>query len=241
MIVEMTSPLYKPVPGLFITATDTEVGKTYVTALIARELHARGHRVGVYKPAASGCVRTGGELLSLDAQTLWEAAGRPGPLDAVCPQRFSAPLAPHLAARQERRCIDPLLLRAGLEYWRACSDIILVEGVGGLMCPLGDREYVADLAYDFGFPLVIVTRNALGSINHTLLTLLAARSFRDGLPVAGLVLNNPPSPLDDPSKATNREEIRAHCRAPLLAEVARDGDGFDTAVPWLELARPRLS
>ncbi len=228
--------LHKPVPGLFITATDTAAGKTYITALIARQLHARGHRVGVYKPVASGCVRAGSELVSGDAQTLWEAAGRPGRIDAVCPQRFAAPLAPHLAARQEGRRVDPLLLRVGLEYWQACSDIILVEGVGGLMCPLGDGEYVADLAYDFGFPLLIVTRNALGTINHTLLTLLAARSFRDGLPVAGVVLNNPPCPGDDPSKATNREEIQVLCPVPLLAEVARDGNGFDVAVDWFQLA-----
>lgn len=236
----MTAALYKPVPGLFVTGTDTEVGKTYVTARIARDLRARGHRVGVYKPVASGCVRTGDELVSLDAKTLWEAAGRPGRLEAVCPQRFAAPLAPHLAARQEGRRIDSAPLRTGLEYWQACSDVVLVEGVGGLMCPLGDGEYVADLARDLGYPLVIVTRNALGTVNHTLLTLLAARLFRDGLPLAGLVLNTLPCLVDDPSRATNRQEIEAHCPAPLLAEIGRNADSFDVAIDWFELARPKL-
>jgi dethiobiotin synthetase len=239
MIVLMTVVLHKPVPGLFITGTDTDVGKTYVAAQIARDLCARGHRVGVYKPAASGCVRVGNDLASGDAQTLWEAAGRPGLLEAVCPQRFAAPLAPHLAARQEGRHVDSLQLRTGLDYWRARSDILLVEGVGGLLCPLGNAEYVADLACDFGFPLLIVTRNALGTINHTLLTVLAARAFRGGLPVAGLVLNNPPCLGGDPSKAMNREEIQTHCQASLLAELARDGDGFDVAVDWFGLARAK--
>jgi len=171
----------KPWPGLFITGTDTEVGKTYVAALIARSLRAAGRRVGVYKPAASGCREVEGELAADDAVLLWEAAGRPGELDRVCPQRFRAALAPHLAAREEGKELDPDLLRTGIEYWRARSDVVVVEGAGGLMSPLGDDEYVADLANDLGFPLVIVARNSLGTINHTLQTLIAAATFRDGL------------------------------------------------------------
>ena len=107
-------------PGLFITGTDTGVGKTYVAALIARSLVASGRRVGVYKPAASGCIRDAhGCLVSDDAVALWEAAGRPSDLEHVCPQRFAAPLAPHLAARGEGREIDANLLRSGLDYWRS--------------------------------------------------------------------------------------------------------------------------
>ncbi len=171
------------VPGLFITGTDTAVGKTYVAALIARWLAACGRRVGVYKPAASGCTREAQDrLVSDDAVTLWEAAGQPGNLERVCPQRFAAPLAPHLAARAEGREIDARLLRSGLDYWRARSDIVLVEGAGGLMSPLGDGEYVADLARDLGFPLIVVSRNILGTINATLQTLIAAAVHRGGLP-----------------------------------------------------------
>ena len=106
------------VPGLFITGTDTGVGKTYVAALIARRLAQQGRKVGVYKPAASGCRRRGGVLVSDDAVALWEAAGRPGDLEHVCPQRFEAPLAPHLAAAAEGRQLDAGLLRRGLEYWQ---------------------------------------------------------------------------------------------------------------------------
>ena len=226
----------KPCPGLFITGTDTEVGKTYVAALIARSLHEAGRRVGVYKPAASGCRVVERKLVSDDAVLLWEAAGRPGELDRVCPQRFRAPLAPHLAARQEGKRLDPELLRRGVDYWRATSDVILVEGAGGLMSPLGDEEYVADLAGDLGFPLVVVARNALGTINHTLQTLIAAATFRDGLPIAGIVLNHPAPLANDPSAKSNRRELATRAVPPVLAEVAWEAEGFDEEVDWLELA-----
>jgi len=226
----------EPRPGLFITGTDTEVGKTYVAALIARSLCAAGRRVGVYKPAASGCTKVNGPLVSDDAVLLWEAAGRPGELDRVCPQRFRAALAPHLAAREEGREVDAELLRTGVEYWQARSDIVLVEGAGGLMSPLGDDEYVADLADALGFPLVVVARNALGTINHTLQTLIAAATFRDGLPIAGIVLNHPTPPADDPSTESNRRELARRAVPPVLAEVAWQAERFDADVDWLELA-----
>jgi dethiobiotin synthetase len=224
------------IPGLLITGTDTEVGKTYVAALIARELVAAGLRVGVYKPAASGCRRQGDGIISDDAVTLWESAGRPGELEAVCPQRFLAPLAPHLAARAEGRELDAELLHSGLEYWQARSQIILVEGVGGLMSPLSEEDYVADLAEEFGFPLVVVSRNALGTINQTLQTLVTAATFRDGLPIAGVVLNNPTAPTDDPSRQTNRQELSARCVPPVLAEVPWQATRFDSDIDWAGLA-----
>ncbi len=225
--------------GLFVTGTDTEVGKTYVTALIARQLVAAGYRVGIYKPAASGCPRQGGQLVADDAVALWEAAGKPGTLDRVCPQKFRPPLAPHLAARAEGKRLDGDLLRHGLDYWKAQSDIILVEGAGGLMSPIGEEDYVADLAKEFGFPLVVVTRNTLGTINQTLQTLIAADSFQGGLPVAGIVLNHPisVSATEDPSIVDNRAELELRCRVPLLAEVPWRANDFDRTVDWFALAR----
>jgi dethiobiotin synthetase len=226
----------KPVRGLFITGTDTEIGKTYVAALVAEALVAAGHKVGVYKPAASGCTRREGTLVSDDALVLWRAAGSPRTLDEVCPQRFAAPLAPHLAARAEGRTLDAGLLRRGLEPWLAASDVVLVEGAGGLMSPLGHDEYIADLAYDFGFPLVVVARNALGTINHVLQTLIAAAAFREGLDVAGVVLNQCSPPGEDSSVATNAAEIRRCSGAPLLAELGFGARQFDPAVEWFALA-----
>src|SRR3989304_8016589 len=128
MFLEMTT--VQKIPGLFIVGTDTNVGKTYVGAMIARSLKAAGHRVGVYKPAASGCRRVGDRLVCDDALLLWNAAGQPGDLDRVCPQCFQAPLAPHLAARAEGKEINRTLLRDGLDYWRGgvCSVFVIGRG-----------------------------------------------------------------------------------------------------------------
>jgi len=124
--------LTKPPHGLFITGVDTEVGKTWISTMIVRSLVAAGHRVGVYKPLATDCVSDGRTLVSEDALLLWEAAGRPLSLDAVCPQRFQAPLAPHLAARKEGREVDPDLARSGLSAWADKFDVVVVEGAGGI-------------------------------------------------------------------------------------------------------------
>ena len=222
--------------GLFIVGIGTEVGKTFVGALIARALVARGVRVGVYKPVASGCsVGRDGELIADDAVALWEAAGKPGQLDHVCPQRFRAPVAPHRAAAAEGRQVDAALLRSGLARWQDDYDLVLVEGAGGLMSPLADDDYNADLADEFGFPLVVVAANRLGVINDTLQTLITAATFRDGLSVAGWVLNHP-SPVSDESAATNRDDLKGRCIPPLLAEVPHGAQQIESIRDWMALA-----
>ncbi|HET6881782.1 MAG TPA: dethiobiotin synthase [Pirellulales bacterium] len=224
-------------PGLFITGTDTGVGKTYISAMIVRELAATGARVGVYKPVASGCRREGTMLVSDDALASWNAAGQPETLEAVCPQRFQAPLAPHLAARAEGRQVNAALLRSGLEYWRQRSDVIVVEGVGGLLSPVTDDEYVADLAHDFGFPLIVVAANRLGVIHQTLATLVVAATFRDGLDVAGVVLNHNIAELADESIASNYDELCRRAVPPMLAEVDWQANAFQPRVDWLAMAK----
>jgi dethiobiotin synthetase len=223
--------------GLFITGNDTGVGKTYVAAMIARALVAEGKRVGVYKPVASGCELRDGLLVSDDAVALWDAAGRPDDLEHVCPQRFALPVAPHLAARAEGKRINRDLLRSGLDYWRERSDIVIVEGAGGLMSPVSDDEYVADLAADFGYPLVVVARNALGVINQTLQTLIVAATFRDGLPIAGIVLNdaNPARAAGDSSVDSNPDELQRRAIPPVLAHVAWEATEFDRKIDWSTL------
>lgn len=227
----------KPGRGLFITGTGTGVGKTHVAAAIARSLVRAGVRVGVYKPAASGCERVAGKLVSTDAVALWEAAGCPGTLEAVCPQCFEAPLAPHLAARAEGREIDAQLLREGLAAWSE-YDVVIVEGAGGLMSPMGDGEYVADLAYEFGYRLMVVAANELGTINATLLTLMAAAGYRGGLEVAGVVLNRcrPPATLDI-SVVNNREELESRTNCPIVAELLWRETSFDRTIDWLSYCR----
>jgi dethiobiotin synthetase len=222
--------------GVFITGTSTGVGKTYVAVLIARALRDAGNRVGVYKPVASGCEMRGGRLVSPDANALWEAAGQPGTLEHVCPQMFAAPLAPHLAARAEGRRVDTALLRTGIDYWRETSDIVVVEGAGGLMSPISDENYNADLAEAFGYPLVVVAANELGTINATLQTLITASTCRDGLQVAGIVLNSHRKVEGDPSIESNADELARRCVPPLLA-VVEHGGGFDGAVDWIHVGQ----
>jgi len=226
------------IPGLFITGTSTEVGKTYVAAMIARRLRAGGRRVGVYKPAASGCRRVGDALVADDAVALWEAAGRPGSLEWVCPQRFEAPLAPHLAAQAEGRPLDPERLVSGMDVWEDHAEVMVVEGAGGLLCPVGNDRYVADVAWAMGFPLVVVAENVLGTINQTLQTLFVAAGYRGGLPVAGVVLNHPRPRPGDASLGTNPEQIAVHARVPLLAQVAWGSDRFEPEPDWAALVAP---
>jgi dethiobiotin synthetase len=220
--------------GLFVTGTGTGVGKTYVAALIAQALCDAGVRVGVYKPVASGCDRRDGELVSPDAIALWKAAGRPGTLADVCPQMFAAHLAPHLAARAEGRRVDAKLLRDGIEFWRETCEIVLVEGAGGLMSPISDHDYNADLAAEFGYPLLVVAANELGVINATLQTLVTASTYCDGLDVAGIVLNSVSRREADASVESNADEIARRSVPPLLAAVEH-GCGFDREIDWLTL------
>jgi len=223
--------------GLFITGTGTGVGKTYVGALVVKALRDGGKRVGVYKPVASGCEMRDGKLVSPDAVALWEAAGRPGTLEQVCPQLFAAPLAPHLAAQAEGRRVDPILLREGIEFWQATSDVVIVEGAGGLMSPISDDVYNVNLINELKYPLLVVSANELGTINHTLLTLIVARSyFDDGLNAAGVVLNSPRPTAGDPSAKSNAYQLALRCGAPLLTTVTHGG-GFERTVDWWMLAK----
>lgn len=227
----------KPARGLFITGTNTEIGKSWVAAMIARQLHEQGRRVGVYKPAASGCTGPIDDLFSEDADQLWQAAGQPLTLNAVCPQRFQAPLAPHVAAEKQGATIDADKLVTGLSVWANACDIVIVEGVGGLMSPVSTDDYVADLAWDFGYPLIVVAANELGVINQTLQTLITAETFRGGLPVAGLIVNHPRGESDE-SAATNVAELRTRCVPPLLAEVNYQQESFTETIDWWDLAEP---
>jgi dethiobiotin synthetase len=223
-------------PGIFVTGTDTDVGKTYVASQIARSLTASALRVGVYKPVASGC-RSGTDsdavLISDDAVQLWQAAGCPGRLEDICPQRFHAPLAPHVAAAKEGRSIDEELLTAGLEKWSDC-EVVIVEGAGGLRSPLSPHRDNLDVACELGLALLVVAANRLGVLNHTLLTLDVAASR--GLPVVGVVLNDVPAG-GDASSSTNLAELRSRCEVPVLTHLLHGHVEFTPAVDWCDVVR----
>jgi dethiobiotin synthetase len=179
------------VRGLFVTGTDTGVGKTLVAAALARFLAGRGIRVGVMKPVESG-VPNPAEL-GEDGTLLRWAAGCDEPAALVSPYRFAEPLAPSLAA--ERAGVDIQLprLTEAARHLAARHDFLIVEGAGGLLVPLAKGLLMADLVRQLELPLLTVCRAGLGTINHTLLTMEAARQRQ--LPLAGLVINGmPPAP-----------------------------------------------
>ena len=227
--------------GLFITGTDTDVGKTYVAALIARQLVRSGLHVGAYKPACSGAEKgPDGQPVWNDVTQLCDAIGGFHANDHVCPQRFVAPLAPPVAAQQEGRHVNTQLLRTGARWWQGRVDVLLVEGVGGLLCPLTASESVADLAADLGYPMIVVARLGLGTINHTLLTVEAARNH--GLKIAGIVLNEGANVVDDLASATNPPEIVSRCHCPVLGILRRGAqqvlslDGEPLDIDWRSLS-----
>ncbi|MCJ7543769.1 MAG: dethiobiotin synthase [Phycisphaerae bacterium] len=181
---------YPPLPrlaGLLVTGTDTEVGKTLIAGAIARSLRRRGRSVEVFKPVATGCRHAREGLISADAEFLAVCADSRRTLAEITPVRYAAALAPNVAAAREHRPVD---LAAVFEAYRrlaGAAEAVIVEGVGGLLCPITDDFWGVHLARLLALPVVIVARAGLGTINHTLLTLHAARSA--GLEVAGVIVN----------------------------------------------------
>lgn len=225
----------KQPPILFFTGTDTDVGKTYVAALAAGALVAAGVRVGVYKPVGSDCQQQESGRFCPDADRLWRAAGCPGSLEDVCPQQFLAPLAPPAAAAAEQRSVDVKLLADGAKLWLEKSQILVVEGAGGLFSPLADGFTNADLAYRLHATLVVVAPNRLGVIHQVTATCLAAKSVHGGLPIAGVVLNEADSDADDVSRASNAADLRRYCPVPLLGVIPHGGD-VSAIAHWLRCA-----
>jgi dethiobiotin synthetase len=176
--------------GIFITGTDTGVGKTVVAATLARLLALRGLRVGVMKPVTSGCGEKEGQRFSEDSDLLAWGAGSTLPQHLRAPYLLRDPIAPAEAAAREGIVVSFDHLEEAFREIAVASDFTIVEGAGGLMVPLAGGLLVADLAARLGLPLLVVTRPDLGTINHTLLTTFAARQM--GLSVAGLIIANYP-------------------------------------------------
>jgi dethiobiotin synthetase len=206
-------------PGVFVTGTGTEVGKTVVAAAIARTLAAAGRDVAVFKPAVTGLDEEG----ETDHALLRRASGSAQSDEEIAPYRYGPPASPHLAAALAGEEIDPECLQQAARDAAAGADVLVCEGVGGLLVPLSPTYLLRDLAADLGYPVVIVAAPGLGTINHTLLTVESARSA--GLDVAAVVLNPWP---EQPSKIerSNRETIATLGSLPVHT------------LPQLDLGRP---
>lgn len=165
--------------GIFITGTDTGVGKTYIACAVARALRTSGVDVGVMKPVATGDRN--------DVRALMKAAGIAEDLDRVNPVFLKRPLAALAAARLENRTVDVGAVRENFRALRRAYEFMIVEGAGGLMVPVTERHSMLDLIADFALPVAVVARPGLGTVNHTVLTV--DRLVRRGLTVAGIVLS----------------------------------------------------
>lgn len=195
--------------GLFVTATDTGVGKTEVACALLAAARAGGLDAVGMKPAQSGV--TAGE--PSDAERLVLACGGAEPQEAICPYSFAPPLAPAVAARLEGRAVSFARVLETARALAARHAAVVVEGAGGLLVPLTESETYADLAVALGLPVLLVARAGLGTVNHAALTVEALR--RRGLAVAAIVLNRT-GPADDPSVPYNAAEIaKATGLAPL--------------------------
>jgi dethiobiotin synthetase len=224
--------------GVFVTGTGTEVGKTVVAAVIARTLAAEGERVAVFKPAVTGLDEQPADGLEsgnagrfpahrpeseTDHALLRRAAGSEQSDDEIAPYRYGPAASPHLAAAQAGEEIDSARLVAVARAAAADTDVLVCEGVGGLLVPLRHDYLVRDLAAELSLPLVIAASPGLGTINHTLLTIDAARAA--ALEIAAVVLTpwpDEPTPIEQ----SNRETIQA------LGEVPLD------TLPLLNLSAP---
>ena len=206
--------------GLFITGTDTGVGKTTITVGLTQLLRSKGFTVRVSKPVATGAAKIGGRWISDDTKALAEAAGHTN-LEEITPWAFPDPVAPPVAARRQGKKLELSAIVAAVRGMALPDSVILVEGVGGLLCPLTETATVADLVKALDLPLVIVARRALGTLNHTLLTLEVAGSR--GLRLAGVVVNET-EPSRDLAAATNVDELRRLVDTRLLALVPNRSD-----------------
>jgi dethiobiotin synthetase len=202
--------------GVFVTGTDTGCGKTAVACAAARQAVKEGLRVRVVKPVETGCPVEGDRLRPLDALALAEAAEDRSPLDDICPYRLRLAAAPQVALEVESVEISPQRIETLVHRARAQSDLVIVEGAGGLFVPILPGLDMADLAGRLGLPVLVVARAALGTINHTRLTLAAAAQRR--LSVLGVVISHTTPDLPSADRA-NLDLLRRELGSRLLGEL----------------------
>ncbi|MGE5610196.1 MAG: dethiobiotin synthase [Bacillota bacterium] len=209
------------IPGLFITGTDTGVGKTVIAGAIAQWFHAHEHAsVGACKIAATGCVHRREGLVSEDAEFIAQCGDVRHPLDLICPQRYTEPLAPAVAAERAKQPLDWEAIDRSIKLMSHNSDVMVVEGVGGIMVPMDPKHTVLDVAEWLGLPTVVVARPALGTINHTLLTVAALRSRQ--VPIAGVVINRYPTDTPGAAEETSPRAIEKWGKVSVLCIVPDD-------------------
>lgn len=220
--------------GIFITGTDTGIGKTFVAVRLIKALKDRGLSVCPMKPAESGCRIRQGELVPADAFKLIKASGVTEPLDMINPYRLKHPLAPAVAAEIEGVRIQKRKILSAYNHLSKKYDITIIEGAGGIMVPVYKKYLFLDLAEDLNLPVVIVARPGLGTINHTLLTIEAIR--QRGLSVPGVILSYAEKCRKGMSEKTNPEVMEKLGGVPVLGVVPhlpKDEEVFNKVAEYI--------
>lgn len=213
--------------GLFITGTDTGVGKTVIAAAVIRALHAYGINACGMKPIETGCHRDGDMLYPSDGMFLKTVAHMDETVNYVTPYCFEAPVAPYVASEMEQKEIDINVIVDGMNILLQRYPAVVVEGVGGLLAPIRKDYFVLDLIKEMGLPAVVVARPSLGTINHTLLTV--GYALKEGIRVSGIIMNFSRPPDSTPAENTNQLMIKQLSPVPFIGTFPYlDGIGDDT-------------
>ncbi|QDP01313.1 dethiobiotin synthase [Thalassotalea sp. PS06] len=205
------------VTSIFITATDTDAGKTYVSEKLIQLLTASGLKISAFKPVSAGCEWQHGELQNQDALCLQAAANTEQPLSEINPIAFEPPIAPHIAAAEQGLTLTVADVRCAYKpIVNRNNDVILVEGAGGWRLPLNDSEFMSDFVKSESIPVILVVGMKLGCLNHAMLTYQAM--INDGINVVGWVANQAQA-----EKMTNHQEnihyLKNAINAPCLGEL----------------------
>jgi len=203
--------------GIFITGTDTGVGKTFVAAGLIKAIRGKGVNVCPMKPVETGCKVYKGKLVPADTMKLINASGVNEPLYIINPYRFKQPLAPAVAAEIEGVTISKKKVFSDYKQLSKKYDVTIVEGSGGIMVPVYKKYLFVDLIKDLSLPVIIVSRPGLGTINHTLLTIEAVRSR--GINIIGVIINHAALAGKDLSEESNPEIIERIGRVPVLGII----------------------
>jgi dethiobiotin synthetase len=202
------------VKGFFITGTDTGVGKTVISVALIKAASLLGFRTGGMKPIETGCFKQGDILIPSDGVFIKTMAHMEGNIKNISPCCFENPLAPFPASEIEGAPVDLANIRKAYENLTKNYDAIIVEGIGGLLVPVKRDYFVIDLAREFGLPIIVVSRPGLGTLNHTMLTVNYA--IREGLDVAGIIINYSRPPEDTLTEETNPDIINQISPVPVM-------------------------
>lgn len=200
--------------GFFVTGTDTGIGKTVVAGALIMALRAKGINACGMKPVETGCKRINGTLIPSDGTFLKQIARMDDPIEHITPFCFETPAAPSVASEIEKGDIDIRLIKERFQNLQKKYQTVIVEGVGGLLVPIKNDYFVIDLVRELALPLIVVSRPSLGTINHTLLTVNYA--LKEGIKVAGIIINFSNRPENTAAEKTNPAVIRKLSPVPVI-------------------------